>query len=336
MELSSATLQTASDTLRQWALDEDLKVRVMANPALSAAAGRIARRYTAGPDADRALEALDAAAHRGHRGSIECVGESVRDAEVADRETQVFVELAQRLGTRSVDPGQAVDPEQTVDPGQALATISFDLSHLGSLVSPELGFANASRVAQAARDAGTSVMISAEGSGRTDLVLDLWERLSRDFPETGVTLQARLHRTPDDLERVLNRPGPVRLVKGAFHEPASLAHARDSEPLNVAYHQLADRLIASGHRLNLATHDAALIGELRDRHGDALRQQHLEFEMLQGLGTELLDSLRSDGFVTREYVVYGPEWWLYVLNRIAEHPERALLALADLAGPPTA
>lgn len=316
MELTAATLHTVSDTLRRWALDEDLKARTMADPALAVVAGRVAARYTAGPDVDGALKVLEAAAHRGHRGSIECVGESVRDAAVASRETEAFVDMAQRLGR----------PEATVP----VPTLSFDLSHLGALVSPELGLANASRVAQAARDAGTSVMISAEGSDRTDLVLDLWERLSSDFPETGITLQARLHRTPDDLDRVLRRSGPVRLVKGAFLEPSSVAYPRDSEPMIAAYHQLADCLLTSGHRVNLATHDATLVGELRTRHGDMLREGHVEFEMLQGLGTEQLDALHADGFATREYIVYGPEWWLYVLNRIAEHPERVLLALADL------
>jgi proline dehydrogenase len=64
--------------------------------------------------------------------------------------------------------------------------------------------------------------------------------------------------------------------------------------------------------------------------GDDLRGDHVEFEMLQGLGTELLDSLNQQGFATREYIVYGPEWWLYVLNRIAEHPERVLEAIVDI------
>lgn len=316
MDITAATLHTVSDTLRRWALDEDLKARTMADPALAAAAGRVAARYTAGPDVDGALTVLEAASRRGHRVSVECVGESVRDAGVASRETEAFVDLARRLGQAGSLP--------------APPTVSFDLSHLGSLVSPDLGLAKASRVAQAARDAGTSVMISAEGSDRTDLVLDLWDRLSSDFPETGITLQARLHRTPEDLERVLRRSGPVRLVKGAFLEPSSVAFPRDSEPLAAAYHRLADRVLTSGHRINLATHDATLIEELQARHGDTLRGSQVEFEMLQGLGTDLLDALRAEGFATREYIVYGPEWWLYVLNRIAEHPERVLIALADL------
>ncbi|WP_439902777.1 proline dehydrogenase family protein [Microbacterium azadirachtae] len=306
-------LLAAADTLRGWALDERLKQTVMAHPVLAGIAAKIARRYTAGPRADDALRLLELNAARGHRGSIECVGESVRDADVASEETEEIIGMIRQL----VAAG-------------GTATISFDLSHVGSVVSSELGLENGLRIAQAARDAGTSVMISAEGSDRTDLVLGIWEQISYDFPETGVTLQARLHRTGADLERVMRRSGPVRIVKGAFLESAAVAHARDSAPMYGAYRAMARRLVGAGHRVNIATHDAALIGDLRAELGGDLRAEHVEFEMLQGLGTTLLDALRHDELITREYIVYGPEWWLYVLNRIAEHPERAITALADL------
>jgi proline dehydrogenase len=125
-------------------------------------------------------------------------------------------------------------------------------------------------------------------------------------------------------------PGPIRVVKGAFLEPESIAHVRDSAPMTQAYLTMARTLVQDGHRVNLATHDAALVQRLRDDLGEELRGEHVEFEMLQGLGPELLDSLHAEGYATREYIVYGPEWWLYVLNRIAEHPERAILALSDL------
>lgn len=313
MVIDPTTLERAADTLRTWALDEDMKAEVMADPNLGSMATRVARRYIAGQTIDDALELLADNTRRGHRGSIECVGESVRDAEVALQETEQFIELARRIAGSDQN-----------------ATLSFDLSHVGSAVSPEFGLANVTRIAQAARDAGTSVMISAEGSDRTDLVLDLYERLSMDFPETGITLQARLHRTPEDLERVKRRPGPVRVVKGAFLESESVAFARDTRAMTDAYTAIAGDLVRAGHRVNLATHDPNLVSSLRRELGDDLRGEHVEFEMLQGLGTELLDGLHAEGYATREYIVYGPEWWLYVLNRIAEHPERAITALADL------
>lgn len=313
MTTSDDTLRRAADTLRAFALDEDLKARTLANPALATVAAKIARRYTAGSDVDAAVALLEANTSRGHLGSVELVGESIREETVADQQTDEFVDLARRVGQV---PGRA--------------TISFDLSHVGAVVSPEVGLRNGRAIARAAREAGTSIMISAEGSDRTDLVLAITEQIADEFPETGVTLQARLHRTPGDLDRLIQRPGPIRLVKGAFLESADVAYTRDSEPMTTAYLDAARRLVGSGHRVNLATHDPLLVSSLRDTLGTDLMAEHVEFEMLQGLGTELLDSLRHDGFTTREYVVYGPEWWLYVLNRMAEHPERVLDALADL------
>ena len=314
MDIDARVSAQAADVLRCWALDEDLKSRVMADPAQAALARRVAQRYTAGETILDALLLLARNSERGHRGSIECVGESVRDEAVVVRETAEFVELAGRIGK---SPDSAI--------------LCFDLSHIGSMITPDLGLRNAKEIASAARDAGTSIIISAEGSDRTDLVLNLYEQLSEEFPETGITLQVRLRRTANDLARVMKRPGPIRLVKGAFLESPDVAHPRDSVPMIEAYREMAIHLVRNGHRVNIATHDAALVQLLQDDLGEELHGEHVEFEMLQGLGGTLLDSLRDEGYATREYIVYGHEWWLYVLNRIAEHPERAITALADLS-----
>ncbi|MBT2495872.1 proline dehydrogenase family protein [Microbacterium sp. ISL-59] len=315
MELNDETRAHAADTLRAWALDEELKRRVLSSPAGAAVASTIARRYIAGERAEDAIRLVRQNHEAGHRGSIECVGESVRDQAVADSETQEFLRLIDALAASGTE-----------------STISFDLSHVGSVVDRELGLTNALTIAAAAREAGTSIMISAEGSDRTDLVLDLYEAIADEYPETGVTIQARLHRSASDLERILHRPGPIRLVKGAFLESEDVALARDSAELADSYLDLAGVLLESKHRVNLATHDAALVSRLQHRFGDGLQGDVVEFEVLQGLGPDLRDELQATGHATREYVVYGPEWWLYVLNRMAEHPERTIAALADLHG----
>lgn len=245
-------------------------------------------------------------------------GESVRDAAVADAETEVFLQLIEAIRTAGLP-----------------STVSFDLSHVGSVVDPCLGLGNARRMAAATAPVGTALMISAEGSSRTDLILDIYDQLSAEYPHVGITLQARLHRTPQDLARVLNRPGPVRLVKGAFLEAESLAYPRGSEELETAYLSLAQQLIETGHPASIATHDAALTEKIRTRHAADLTSGNVEFEMLLGLGPGLLDALHSDGLRTREYVIFGGEWWLYVLNRIAEDPERVFEAItaAGLSAP---
>ena len=285
----------------------------MATPALAAMAARVARRYTAGGTIGEAIEAAQAGTRRGHLPSIEYAGESVREIDLARAETDVFLDLISAVGAAGLP-----------------STISFDLSHVGSLIDPALGWEHARRMARASAALGTALMISAEGSDRTDLVLDLYERLAAEHPHVGITLQARLHRTPADLERVMPLPGTVRLVKGAFLEPEDVAHRRDSPQLTEAYLDLARQLIGAGRPVSLATHDDVLVRSLVDEHGSALKAEHVEFEMLLGLGTDLLDDLHRQGYRTREYVVFGDQWWLYVLNRIAEHPERVLTALADL------
>ena len=304
--------EDSAQALRRLALDEGLKARVMSDPGLAEIAHRVARRYVAGETLPEALDRAASVVHRGHAASLELVGESVRDRQVADEATEAFIAVAHAIGRAGLP-----------------STISLDLSHIGLLVDPALGVHSARRVARAAAAVGTTVMLSAESSDRTDLVLDAYEQVHDACPAVGITLQARLRRTPDDLERVMARAGTVRLVKGAFEEPEDVAIARQSPELPRTYLALADRLITSGHRTSVATHDEALLGALLARHGDALRAGHVEFEMLLGLGEHVLDQLHTAGYRTREYVVFGRQWWLYVLNRVSEQPDRLHTALAD-------
>lgn len=313
MQIDGDDWERTADVLRRWALDEGLKEQMLADPRIARAASRVSRRYIAGEGIDDALGAVRAAMLRGHAGSIEYVGESIRSAEVANAETRVFTRLAHAIGDAGLP-----------------STVSFDLSHVGSVIDPALGLENARAIARATTSLGTGLMVSAEGSDRTDLVLDLYEQLAAEFPHVGITLQARLRRTPEDLERVLPLPGRVRLVKGAFLESEEVAHRRNSDAMYDAYLALAERLVTAGHPVSLATHDDDLVQRLIGHHGDALRRGTVEFEMLMGLGTRLLDRLHAEGYRTREYVLFGREWWLYVLNRIAEDPHRLLAAITDL------
>ncbi|MDI9917220.1 proline dehydrogenase family protein [Rhodococcus sp. IEGM 1379] len=305
----------AADVLRRLALDETLKAHTMADATSAALARRVADRYVAGETMDEAFDRLPAIFARGHKGSIEYTGESVRDSELANSETDVFVELAERIGTTSVD-----------------STVSFDLSHIGLVVDPELCYRNVVRLAEATERAGTELMISAEGSDRTDLVLDMHARLAERFTHVGITVQARLHRTAQDITTLIGRPGRIRVVKGAFLEPDSIAYPRGSAELRDAYLKYVSQIVDTGHPVAIATHDRDIIEALCAEHDSALKADHVEFEMLLGLGTEQLDGLRAEGFATREYVIFGTQWWLYVLNRIAEEPERVYTALIDAAG----
>lgn len=299
--------------LRGLALDEELKARIPADAVLGPLARKVARRFVAGETLADAVERAEGIRASGHHVSVEYMGESCRDPELAAAETQVFVDAAHRL-----PPG---------------CSIALDLSHIGLAVDPGLAMINATRIAEATASTGREMVISAEGSDRTDAVLALHRALCERFDHVGITVQARLHRTASDLPRLLALSGRIKLVKGAFLEPETIAYPREAPELAAVYLRYAELLAKSGNLCSFATHDWDLIRRI-DRmlggagdHADAPWQ----FETLLGLGPDRLAEMAKHGHPTREYVVFGTEWWLYVCNRMAEDPQRLLQAVIDAA-----
>jgi proline dehydrogenase len=309
---SSTVATQAAQVLRTLALDEELKRRIPRDPVLGPLVRNVARRFVAGEILTDALERAKHVLAGGHRVNVEYMGESCRDPLLATAETEVFLDAA-----RLLPPG---------------CSLSLDLSHIGLAVDEQLALANATRIAQATADTGREMIISAEGSDRTDAVLALHRALCDQFDHVGITVQARLHRTAEDLPALLALPGRIRLVKGAFLEPESIAWSREDPALPAAYLRYAERLADSGHPCSFATHDWDLIHRI-DHHLGATAPDNApwEFETLLGLGPDRLDAMAERGHPTREYIVFGTEWWLYVCNRLAEDPQRLLQALVDAA-----
>lgn len=310
----------AAHALRALALDQAAKERFCSDPVLQAYMHKVSQRYVAGrtvADAVRRVARIRAA---GHRASAEYMGESVREEALAMSETEVFLDLVRALDAAGHD-----------------CSVSFDLSHLGMLVDEELGYRNARRLVQAAADSGREAMISMENFDRTDAIYRIYARLHGDgYGNTGITIPARRHRSAQDLPRLMEIPGRIRLVKGAFHEPDSVSHPRNSTELAQAYRAHAATLLRSGHLCSIATHDRAIQHDLTALIADGgIAPGAYEFESLDGLGTEQVAGLRARGHATREYTVFGEEHFLYVLNRIAEEPVRVYQAIADLLGDDT-
>ncbi len=234
----------ASAALKRIARDERIKAYVQNEKPIHDALLGAALRFTGG---ERLGECV-AVAERvngllGHSVTIDYMGESTRDEETAREATEEFLRVAEAIRGRGLD-----------------SSVSLDLSHLGLVVDGELAFENASRLVSAARDANLEVMVSIEGSERTDEVLGVYRRLSERFEEAvGITLQAYLRRTPPDLEHAMGRPGKIRLVKGAFEERADVAMARGRD-LDDAYRSLVERLLSGGHPTSVSTHDPELLG----------------------------------------------------------------------------
>lgn len=308
----------AASKLRALALDEAAKEQFCNDPLLRPYMHKVSQRYVAGRTVADALQRVEQIIARGHAGSAEYMGESVRDEAYAMQETEVFLQLVRAIGQRNLN-----------------CSISFDLSHVGSLVDSELGYRNARRIAQAAAEINREVMISIEGADRSDDIYRIYSRLHQedDLRNVGITVPARRFRSADDLPRLMKLPGRIRLVKGAYLDAQEISLERNSAELASTYRRYAQELLLSGHKCSIATHDRGIQADLsalilRER----IDPRWFEFESLIGLGTEQLDALQARGFPTREYAVFGEEHFLYVLNRIAEEPVRVYQAIIDVMG----
>ena len=310
--------ERVSQTLRLLARDEGLKAKLEADPVWFAVLQRAAMRYIGGTTLEACLQTIKTINAQGHAATADYMGESTRTEALAHIETEHFLKLVQAIFDQQLN-----------------CSISLDLSHIGLAVEPALGVANASRIALAARAKGYEVMISMEGSERTDDTLQAHRQLCEKFDHVGITVQARMKRTPADLDKLLALPGRIRLVKGAYEEADDVAHAPGSEALKTAYRDIAARLMTSGHKCSIGTHDLeqldwahAVMQSSNPRPSNAT----VEFETLMGLGPQATASMLERGYQTRQYVVYGKEWFLYVCHRIAENPNRLFDAFADAAG----
>jgi len=306
----------AATALRALALDEAAKEKFCSDPLLRPYMHKVSQRYVAGQTVADALQRVEQIIAQGHAASVEYMGESVRDEAFAMTETGVFLQLVRAVGERNLN-----------------CSISFDLSHVGSLVDKELGYRNARRIALAAAEINREVMISMEGPERADDIYEIYTRLHRedDLRNVGITVPAKRHRTAQDLPALMKLPGRIRLVKGAFQEPEDVSYQRNSPELATAYRRYAQELLLSGHKCSIATHDRSIQANISDLIlQERIDPRWFEFESLIGLGTEQIDALQARGFPTREYAVFGQEHFLYVLNRIAEEPVRVYQAIIDV------
>ncbi|WP_262678271.1 proline dehydrogenase family protein [Paenibacillus sp. J5C2022] len=305
--------QAAAAVLRAAAQDAALRRHIQKDPVLSGLLDRAAKRYIVGAKAGDAVHAGQKLMDWGYGISLqymrECADDHYKSA-MAKAETLTLIRAAGAAGLIG-------------------SVISIDLSHLGLDVSEALAYEHMLEIVQEAGLYDMRVMISGEETFRTDGILALYQAVRKQYAHVGITLQANLHRTEADLERLLaNGSGCFRLVKGAYAVTPDAALPR-SEALNDRYLQLADKALAAGSRVSIASHDEALIEEAARR--GYLARPEVEIEMLYGIRPELLRRWKSEGVPARAYVLYGEEWFLYVCHRMAEHPPNLIAAIADMA-----
>jgi proline dehydrogenase len=280
--------------------------------------GRFSRplvdRFVAGESLDAALGAARALAGKGLTTTLDRLGENVLTLDEAQAAVASYAATLRAMAGAGLEPN-----------------ISVKLTMLGLDIADETAFDNTLALLETAANVGGFVRIDMEGSAYTERTLAIAEALHERFPDqVGTVIQAALHRSDRDVERLIARRMRVRLVKGAYAEPPSVALQRPRE-VDAAFVRLMERLLEDGRYPAIASHDPALI---RATQGFALRmgiaQSDWEFQMLYGVRGEAQIALRREGYRMRIYVPFGTDWYPYFARRIAERPANALFVLRQL------
>ena len=279
---------------------------------------RAVRRFMPGEELADAVAAAEACRRDGIASVFTLLGENLTTIEDADRVAAHYHLVLDEIATRGLDAEISVKPTQ-----------------LGLDLEPEATFAHVTALAGHAAASGTWVWIDMEGSAYTDATVALYERAASAHRNVGLCVQAYLRRTPDDLRRLFAVAPAIRLVKGAYDEPETIAW-RGARNVDSAFAAVATMLLeaqAAGRatRIVLATHDTELIAqELAIGAALGLERDRIEVAMLYGIRPGEQRRLAREGVATRCLIAYGDYWYPWYLRRLAERPANVIFALRAL------
>ncbi len=264
-----------------------------------------ANRFVAGETLDTALGAVARLNARGITASLDLLGESVHNEAEARVAGDAYATMLDRIQAQKAD-----------------ANVSVKLTAMGLDISEDLCAAIMQKILQRARGYQTFVRIDMESSEYTQRTLDLFEqRLYPAYRENvGIVLQSYLYRTFDDVQRANLMKARVRLCKGAYKEPETVAYP-DKKDVDANYIRCMHELILKGNYPGIATHDEAIITEAkRFARENQIAPNRFEFQMLYGVRRDLQDRLVREGYRMRVYVPFGAQWYPYLMRRLAERP----------------
>ena len=271
------------------------------------ATAAVVAKFVPGETIDECLDVVRRLADQGLHATIDHLGEDTTTPAQASAAVDTYVTLLRRLA----EAGLADRAE-----------VSVKLSALGQALpdGDAVALANARTICAAAAEAGTTVTLDAEDHTTTDRTHATLAALREEFPTTGIVLQAYLHRCPDDCERLAVAGSRVRLCKGAYDEPASVAH-RGRREVDESYLSCLRILMKGDGYPMVASHDPRMIAaageyaDLLDRTDDSY-----EYQMLYGIRPDEQVRLASEGHRVRVYVPFGTDWYGYYMRRLAERP----------------
>ncbi|AXE23124.1 proline dehydrogenase [Streptomyces globosus] len=277
----------------------------------------VVTRFIPGETVDQVIPIVEELARKGLEVTLDVVGEDITTVEQSYAARDAYLELVARL--KDLGLGEK-------------AEMSVKLSMFGQALEGghELALANVRPVVEAAAAIGTTVTLDAEDHTTLDSMFAIHEELRKDFPQTGCVIQAYLFRTEADARRLADAGSRVRIVKGAYKEPAEVAY-QDKGEIDKAYVRILKTLMEGKGYPMIGSHDPRLIAigqELARQAGRKLDEY--EFQMLYGIRSEEHLRLAAEGHRMRVYTAYGTDWYGYFMRRLAEKPANLLFFLRSM------
>jgi proline dehydrogenase len=273
-----------------------------------------AGRFVAGETLEECLDTLAGLNAKGLHANTTLLGEDVTSRDEAGSVVAAYETVLDRIAERGLR-----------------ANVALKLTQLGLLIDEELAYANVARLVGHAAERRNFVRIDMEHSSVVDATLRIYRRLRDEgHANVGCVLQAYLYRTPEDLDALLPLQPNLRMVKGAYLEPPEIAYPQKAE-VDAAYGTLMERALAGGAYVAVATHDERIIERAIRFAADAgIPNDRFEFQMLYGVRPQLQLDLVGRGFKVLVATPYGPQWYPYLMRRLAERPANLLFLLRNL------
>ena len=273
----------------------------------------VASRFVAGETIDDVVRATRELNGKGMSVTADHLGEHETDPAKIQAAHAQYLELVDRLHREKLN-----------------ANVSVKLSEMGQDVEDALAEKNMRTLLDRAKQHDMFVRIDMESSAYTARTMDMFLKLRADYENVGIVLQSYLLRTADDVAKTIAVKGRIRLCKGAYAEPPTVAFAEKAD-VDRNFVELAGKLITSGVYHGIATHDDAMIeGTIAAFKKSGLKQDAFEFQMLYGVRRDLQEQLVKDGWKLRIYVPYGENWYPYLMRRMAERPANLLFVVRSL------
>lgn len=274
----------------------------------------LAKRFVAGKTIREAIAAVRKLNENGMSASLDFLGEDVLERGAALKTRETYMEILDAIERNNVD-----------------CNVSVKLTALGLLIGEDFAFENFCAILQrAGRNADPFVRIDMEGSAVTESTLRIFERAFSTYDNVGPVLQAYLKRTPSDTEHMIELGARVRLCKGAYNEPATIAY-KEMPKIREQYMHCARELLTRGKYPGIATHDRRLIATVKELvKARDISRDSFEFQMIYGVRPQLQRELVREGYRLRVYVPFGTHWAAYFYRRVAERKENLLFALSSI------